>query len=205
MTDAEIPVPQGAGRRLREWAGDVKFYGTDLVFLVVALLSTWVMVGELFGRLGGEGDGNLHLVIGHFIQPLGWASALAVVAATLYYSTKRSVLFGLSMSTSDERTPLGKTLRRSLDQHIVISVVALALAGLHILNFLGAIHVTTGWLTVGLMVLVAGSGIFGRFVATAPALRQHWRRFHLPYTALFFIVLTVHIVVKIGLVAGGGD
>ena len=43
---------------------------------------------------------------------------------------------------------------------------------------------------------VALSGVFGRFVARSEAMRRTWRRFHVPYTILFFIVLFIHILEK---------
>lgn len=205
MTDVDDPARQVAKNRLTAWARDLRFQGLDLVFLVVVLLSAWVILGELFGRGGGEGRGDWHIILGRYIQPIGWGATILVVGATVYYSTKRSVLFGLTVAATGAKASVGRGLRRALDQHIVVSVVAVGLAGLHVLNFIGAIRLTTGWLAIGLMLVVTASGIFGRFVATAPALRRHWRRFHLPFTALFFIVLAVHILVKVGLTGDGGD
>lgn len=205
MTGADVPAEHGAKNRLTAWAHDLPFYRIDLVFLLVVLLSTGVIIRELFGGGGVGAEARQHIILGRYVQPIGWGATLLAVGATLYYSSKRSVLLGLRVAEAGFKALVAGELRRALDQHIVVSLAAVGLAVLHILNFAGTIQLTTGWLALGLMLVVAASGAFGRFVAAAPPLRRRWRQFHLPYTALFFIVLTVHILVKIGLVGAAGD
>ena len=135
-----------------------------------------------------------HLVRGNLVQPLGWLAAILMIAATFYYSAKRSILTAIQVAEGPQRRIIGRELRVALDRHIVAALAAVGIALLHVANFFGELGLSIGWLTLLLMLVVALSGVFGRFFGQAPVVRRRWRQFHLPLTYLFFAVLAVHIL-----------
>ena len=88
-------------------------------------------------------------------------------------------------------------MRRTLNYHCILSLVALAIAVLHVWAFWDKLRLDVGWLALAMMSTVVLSGIFGKYLARTPAIRKHWRHFHLPYTVLFFIVVVIHVLDKV--------
>lgn len=88
-------------------------------------------------------------------------------------------------------------MKHTLDYHCYLSLVALGIAALHSWNEIGEVRWSISWLTLGMMATVSISGFFGKYLARTEFIRMTWRRFHVPYTALFFAVLTIHILQKI--------
>lgn len=136
------------------------------------------------------------LVTGNLVTPLGWAAALLAIVVTLYYSWKRSLTSFFRIAEAGKQQAAA-ALKRTLNYHCYLSLLALAIAALHSWNALGEVRWTVSWLTLGMMTTVSISGFFGKYLARTEFIRMTWRRFHVPYTVLFFAVLTVHIMQKI--------
>jgi len=54
------------------------------------------------------------------------------------------------------------------------------------------------FLTFILMVIIVVGGIIGRY---AKMLSRYWRTFHIPLTALFYVLLFMHLVDKAKIIA----
>jgi hypothetical protein len=133
----------------------------------------------------------------NLVLPLGYLSALVAILSTLYYSWKRS-LYGPIRAVAGEAKAMAITgLRRTLTLHMRAGVIALGLAALHVLNFTQKLHLTISWLTLAMMATVVASGAFGKYFAKTEVIRHYWRRFHVPYTVLFFLVLLLHVLMKV--------
>lgn len=133
----------------------------------------------------------------NLVLPLGFLSALIAIVSALYYSWKRSLYTTIRAVSGEAKAKAAVVLRQTLTLHITAGVIALGLAVLHVLNFTQKLHLTISWLTLAMMVTVVISGAFGKYFARTKAIRYHWRRFHVPYTVLFFLVLLLHALVKI--------
>lgn len=73
-------------------------------------------------------------------------------------------------------------------------LAALSLAGLLVVSFAGV--------ALAMMVTVAISGVFGKYFARTETIRRYWRAFHVPYTILFFVVLLLHVLMKVHVFGG---
>ncbi|MBI2885760.1 MAG: hypothetical protein HYY02_00980 [Chloroflexi bacterium] len=147
---------------------------------------------------GEEKEGKGKIIPKNLIEPLGWGSALIMIVSSLYYSWKRSLYSPLRAASGEAKARVIAGLRRTLWWHMAFGTLAVAIAILHVLNFTAKIQLSVSWLTLAMALTVALSGAFGRFVARSEAMRRNWRRFHVPYTILFFVVLFIHILERTG-------
>jgi len=138
------------------------------------------------------------LIPERFVTPLGWIAGLLAVVVTLYYSWKRSLITHLKIAESGKPKAVA-ALKRTLDYHCYLSLSALAISMLHSWNALGEFRWSLSWLVLGMMATVSASGFFGKYLARTELVRMTWRRFHVPYTVIFFIVLGIHVLQKIKL------
>jgi len=143
------------------------------------------------------------LIQKNLVVPLGWVAALVAISSSLYYSWKRSMFGPIRAMSGEAKARVIQSLRKTLWYHIAFGLIALAVAVLHVVNFWGKLRLSVSWLTLGMMVTVVLSGAFGKFGARSDLVRLHWRRFHVPYTILFFLVLAIHIIMKLGLAGDG--
>ncbi|MBI2862783.1 MAG: hypothetical protein HYX89_08175 [Chloroflexi bacterium] len=153
---------------------------------------------------GGGGEGERPIVRKNLVVPLGWGAALIMILSTLYYSWKRSLYGPLRAAGGEAKLKAIAGLRSTLQWHMVLGLAAVGIAVFHVLNFTAKIQLSVSWLTLGMALTVAMSGAFGRFLARSDVVRRNWRRFHVPYTLLFFVVLLVHILEKTKVI-GVGD
>jgi len=186
--------------------GREPFYRAALVYQGQEV--TWVRVDSHTGaalaagpqgppREKEERGEEARVIAKNLVQPLGWLSVLLAVLVTLYYSWKRSLYEPIRLVQGSAKAAAAAGLRRTLNYHCVLSLVALAIAVVHIWNFWGKLRLDVGWLALAMMGTVALSGVFGKYLARTPAIRRHWRRFHVPYTVLFFVVLALHVLDKL--------
>lgn len=167
---------------------------------------TLVPKGE---RGAGEGEGakkpeakKRKAVPGNLVQPLGWLAALVFIISTLYYSWRRGQVALIHHVSPDAKGAAIQGLRRLLRWHEALGLLALGLAVIHIINFWGKLQLSTSWLVFFMMITVILSGAFRQFMGRFGVVRTYWRSFHIPYTLLFLAVLTVHVLIKIGLMGG---
>lgn len=145
---------------------------------------------------GGPPEKKVKLVAENLVTPLGWGAAILSVVVTLYYSWKRSLTAFFRIAEAG-KAQAAAALKRTLDYHCYLSLVALGIALLHSWNEWGEIRWNLSWLTLGMMSTVCVSGFFGKYLARTEFIRLTWRHFHIPYTVLFFAVLGIHILQKI--------
>jgi len=136
------------------------------------------------------------LVAGNLVTPLGWIAALLAMVVTLYYSWKRSLTSYFKIAEAGKQQAAA-ALKRTLNYHCYLSLVALGIAVLHSWNQMGEVRWSLSWLTLGMMATVSVSGFFGKYLARTELICMTWRHFHVPYTVLFFLVLAIHILQKI--------
>jgi hypothetical protein len=144
-------------------------------------------------RPGGE---KLKTVTKRWVVPLGWLGVMIAVISSLYYSWKRSLLSPMRAAEGEARRRAALALRRTLRWHQVFGTLAIAAAFLHAVNSWPKLKLSVSWLAMGMMATIFVSGAFGEVLARSQTVRAHWRRFHVPYTILFFAVLLVHLVLK---------
>lgn len=53
--------------------------------------------------------------------------------------------------------------------------------------------------TFGLMMIIVFGGIGGRYARKVKMVRDYWRSLHIPLTAIFYVTLGIHILLKTGL------
>jgi hypothetical protein len=139
---------------------------------------------------------KLKIVPKKLVEPLGWIAALTTVVAILYYSWKRSLLKQARLMNHSAKVSVREGLRRTLALHCYVTFAGLAIAIAHVLDFASKTRLSLSYILLVMMVTVALSGTIGKYLAVTDLVRSHWRRFHVPYTALFFLVLAVHILQK---------
>ncbi|MBI2166025.1 MAG: hypothetical protein HYU29_06435 [Chloroflexi bacterium] len=173
---------------------------------VDARTSTVISKGE---RPPSEGKGQerpegkkARLVPGNLVQPLGWLAAMIAIVSTLHYSWRRAQTTVIRESQGDAKAVAIRRLRSLLWGHEVFGFLALGLAVLHLVNFWDRLQVSTSWLLFFMMVTVVLSGVFRQVTGRYQLVRMYWRSFHIPYTVLFFAVLIVHVLMKIGELGG---
>jgi hypothetical protein len=147
---------------------------------------------------GGDSEGGGRLVGENLVTPLGWLAAILAIVVTLYYSLKHSLIGHLTIAEAGKQQAAA-ALKMTLNYHCLLSFVALGLAALHSVS---QVRWSISWLTLAMMATVVVSGVFGKYWARTEFIRVTWRRFHVPYTVLFFVVLTIHILQNIQF---GGD
>ena len=109
----------------------------------------------------GEEREEVKLVAKNLVEPLGWMSGLLAVIVTLYYSFKRSLLAPLRASEGPAKAKAAAGLRRTLNYHCVLSLVALVIAVFHVLNFWGKMRLSVSFLALAMMGTVVLRGTFG--------------------------------------------
>ncbi|MBI4233630.1 MAG: hypothetical protein HY686_04230 [Chloroflexi bacterium] len=133
------------------------------------------------------------------VQPVGWLAAMVAVISTLYYSWRRAQTAIVRESPAATKSVAIQRLRGLLRWHEAFGLLALGLAVVHLVDFWGKLQVSTSWLLFFMVVTVVLSGMFREVMGRYQAVRAYWRSFHIPYTALFFAVLSVHVLMKVGL------
>jgi hypothetical protein len=148
------------------------------------------------GKPEKEGE-KQKIIPKNLVLPLGWLSLLIALVSTLYFSWKRSLYAPIRAVAGEAKAKAITGLRRTLRLHMILGLIALGIAAMHVLNFTNKLQLSVSWLTLAMMVTVAMSDAFGRFLVRSEVVRANWRHFHVPYTILFLVVLLVHVLEKI--------
>jgi hypothetical protein len=96
----------------------------------------------------------------------------------------------------------GKITTRWMDIHSLFSVIAAGLALIHSrtkANVILPVHYSS-YLMLGLVILLAVSGVLIRLYPRSPQVQKYWRIYHLPLSTAFFVTLVYHVVVKLGVI-----
>lgn len=173
----------------------------EVQFLAWGRPALKISVDRVNGSIRVEKDGLLKkkqrkFFTGNAVHALGWGALVLVAMSTLYSYYKRRRL------KPGERRILvvgGRqlSLRTLLEWHAWLAMAATAFTILHILNFLDKIRLNISFLTTFFFLTVALSGVIGRYISKRNALFREWRKFHIPYTILFYVLLAIHVAKKL--------
>jgi len=88
-----------------------------------------------------------------------------------------------------------------VDLSCIPGILSLVVTGVHLINRVGAARPGRflSFFTFGLMVIIVIGGIGGRYVKKIRIVRDYWRTLHIPLTAIFYVTLGIHILLKTGL------
>lgn len=173
----------------------------EVRFLASGSPALKISVDRVNGSIRVEKDGLIKkkrhkFFTGDAVHALGWGALVLVGMSTLYSYYKRRRLKPGEMRilvVGGRRF----SLRNILEWHGWLAMAATAFTIMHVLNFLDKIRLNVSFLTTFFFLTVALSGVIGRYVSKRNALFREWRRFHIPYTILFYVLLTIHVAQKL--------
>lgn len=92
-------------------------------------------------------------------------------------------------------------VRLWLTIHCIPGIVSLLLASIHLANrlFFARPEHLLSFFTFGLMVVIVVGGIMERYVSRSRVIREYWRTLHVPLTVIFYLTLSIHVLVKMGM------
>ncbi|MEM2921815.1 MAG: hypothetical protein QXF26_05805 [Candidatus Bathyarchaeia archaeon] len=112
------------------------------------------------------------------------------------------ILLGVSAAYSGLKRGFPQNIRLWLTIHCIPGILSFILVGMHVIN--KVLHIRPGMLLSFLAFILMGviviGGIVGRY-AKKGILSNYWRMLHIPLTALFYILLALHLLGKTGLLA----
>ncbi|MEM2057950.1 MAG: hypothetical protein QXU11_05330 [Thermoproteota archaeon] len=157
---------------------------TLVLILTIAaiLLFTLLLIGT--GPIRHRGPWRLFPVdVAHWF---GWAGGIMLGVSAAYSALKRGFP--------------GK-IRLWLTLHCIPGIASLLLTGIHLANrvFYARPEHFLSFFTFGLMVVIVVGGILGRYLNKPRVIRDYWRTLHIPLTAIFYLTLSIHVLVKTGL------
>ena len=110
------------------------------------------------------------------------------------------VLLAVSAAYSGLKRGFPQNIKLWLTIHCIPGILSLLFTGIHIVNKI--LHLRPGmilsFLTFILMAIIVVGGIIGRYTKM---LSNYWRTFHIPLTALFYVLLVIHLVDKASILA----
>lgn len=171
--------------------------------VLLAVLTINVAISEILGfRLLPRGWSTAPAIrektpVEDFVHRLGIGAFLLVALSTLYsYFKRRRLQPGKTRSLVIRGRKL--TLRDLREWHGYLALGATVFTIIHVVPFLDKISLNISFLTTFYFLTVSLSGLIGRYVSKKNALFKEWRRFHVPYTILFYALLVIHIAQKAG-------
>jgi len=106
-------------------------------------------------------------------------------------------LLAVSATYSALKRGFPQNIRLWLTVHCVLGVLSLIFTSLHMVN--KVFHMRTGMvlslLTFVIMAIIVIGGIMGRYLKTT-ILSRYWKTLHVPLTALFYVLLGIHMLAK---------
>lgn len=112
------------------------------------------------------------------------------------------ILLGVSAAYSGLKRGFPQNIKLWLTIHCLPGILSFILVGAHIFNKI--FHMRPGMLLSFLAFIIMGviviGGITGRYVKKG-ILSNYWRRFHILLTALFYILLALHLLGKTGVLS----
>ncbi|MBO3797366.1 MAG: hypothetical protein QXI42_08935 [Thermoproteota archaeon] len=157
---------------------------TLVLILTIAaiLLFTLLLIGT--GPIRHRGPWRLFPVdVAHWF---GWVGGIMLGVSAAYSALKRGFP--------------GK-IRLWLALHCIPGIASLLLTSIHLANrvFYARPEHFLSFFTFGLMVVIVVGGILGRYLNKPRVIRDYWRTLHIPLTAIFYLTLSIHVLVKTGL------
>jgi hypothetical protein len=108
---------------------------------------------------------------------------------------------GVSASYSALKRGFPRSIKLWLAVHCVTGIISLIITGVHLINWIGSARPSQflSFFNFGLMAIIVVGGIGGRYATKIRVVRDYWRILHIPLTALLCTTLTVHILIKTGI------
>jgi hypothetical protein len=118
-----------------------------------------------------------------------------------WYGWVGAVILGISATYSALKRFSPRNVRLWLFVHCITGILSLLVTGMHLLNRFGRARPGQflSFFMFGLMVVIVVVGIVGRYRVRVPIFGEYWRQLHLPLTALFYVLLALHLLQKMGL------
>jgi hypothetical protein len=159
--------------------------GQPILILLVTLLGLLIFTSLLVGTDTLRHRGPWRVFSKDTAHLLGVVGAVLLGTSALYSALRR-------------RFPRG--LKTWLNIHCILGILSLLTVGVHIINRVEAARPShfLSFFTFGLMVIIVSSGVGGRYARKIKIVRDHWRSLHISLTAIFYITLAVHVLVKMG-------
>lgn len=112
-----------------------------------------------------------------------------------------AVFLGISAFYSALKRGFPRSIKLWLTAHCVPGIISLLITGVHLINRLGAARPShfLSFFTFGLMVIMVLGGIGGRYAKRIKVVRDYWRILHIPLTAVFYVTLGIHVLIKTGI------
>ncbi len=117
---------------------------------------------------------------------------------------ERSDAGSLSNIFSAQKRLPGKN--KAVAVHCIPGLLSLALAGVHLINkiWFARLGHLLSFFTFGLMFVIVLGGILGRYVKKPRVIREYWKTLHIPLTAIFYLMLGIHVLTKTGVLLFSG-
>jgi len=157
-----------------------------ILVLVLTLLGLLLLTSLLIGTGPVRHRGPWRLFPKDTAHWFGWIGA---------------VLLGISASYSALKRGFPRSIKLWLTVHCIPGIISLLMAGIHLINRVGAARPShfLSFFTFGLMVIIVLGGIGGRYTRKIKIVKDYWRILHIPLTAIFYITLGIHILIKTGI------
>ena len=152
-----------------------------ILTIVIILLFTLLLVGT--GPVRHHGPWRLLPVdMAHWF---GWTGGILLAVSASYSALKRG---------------FPRKIKLWLTVHCIPGVLSLLMTGIHLANrifFARPAHFLS-FFTFGLMIVIVLGGILGRYVNKPSIVKNYWKTLHIPLTIIFYLMLSIHILIKTG-------
>jgi len=154
-----------------------------ILTIVIVLFLTLLIIGT--GPVRHRGPWRLFPVdVAHWF---GWAGGIMLGVSAAYSALKRG---------------FPNKIRLWLTLHCIPGIISLLLTSIHLANrvFFARPEHFLSFFTFGLMIIIVVGGILGRYVNRPRVIRDYWKTLHIPLTVMFYLMLSIHVLVKMGLI-----
>ncbi|MBO3754172.1 MAG: hypothetical protein FGF53_04755 [Candidatus Brockarchaeota archaeon] len=117
-----------------------------------------------------------------------------------WFGWASGVMLGVSATYSALKRGFPGRIRLWLAVHCIPGLLSLALAGVHLINkiWFARPGYLLSFFTFGIMTVIVLGGILGRYVKKPRVIREYWKTLHIPLTAIFYLMLSIHVLTKTG-------
>jgi len=158
----------------------------SILVLVLTLLGLLIFTSLLIGTGPMRHRGPWRVFPKDTAHWFGWMGAVFLGISALYSALKRG---------------FPGSVKLWLTVHCIPGILSLLMTGVHLINRVGAARPShfLSFFTFVLMAIIVLGGIGGRYARKIKIVRDYWRTLHIPLTAIFYITLGIHILIKTGI------
>jgi len=150
--------------------------------ILLSVLLFTVFVYHVCAIQEGRGEGAWRLFPRDTAHWLGWIGFALLAVSAAYSGLKRG---------------FPNNIKLWLTIHCIPGILSLLFTGIHVVN--KVFHLRPGmilsFLAFVIMAVIVIGGVVGRYLKTT-ILSKYWRTLHIPLTAVFYVLLAVHLLVK---------